>query len=112
MRHPSFPAKSCPRSRPASDAAGPSLSLGAELGGLGGSQRLEVVQHGGLNSGARDQDALHTIQELTPYGDFKSCALAAARGVEVASVRYLLLGCGGVREREGQLNAETQRTQR
>ena len=29
MRHPSFPAKSCPRLRPASDAAGPSRSLPA-----------------------------------------------------------------------------------
>ena len=67
------------------------LDFIAQLGGLPGSQRLEVVHHGGLDAGAGDQRAFHAIEELAAHGDFKCGALAAAGGVRVAGVRYLLL---------------------
>ncbi len=73
------------------------LELVAELGGLSGCERLEVLDDCGLYARAGDDRAIHVIEELSADGDFEARALASAGGIDVAGMRDGLL-----RDRQGE----------
>ena len=66
--------------------------LVAQLGGLRGSERLEVVDHGGLYAGAGEDGGLYAVEELAAHGDFEGCALAASGRICIRGMRNRLGG--------------------